>query len=78
MNSQLVAMNKTQYAFDFNHKLLAGLKQGEKDAILKMGIEAFNADKLGFAMTFFKLAEQKGHPDASEFIHLIREIVRKK
>ncbi len=78
MNSQHAVINQKQYAFNFNNKLLAGLKRGEQDAILKMGIEAFNADKLGFAMTFFKLAEHKGHPDASEFVNLIREMVRKK
>jgi len=56
MISQQVVIHQKQYAFNFNNKLLADLKHGEQEAILKMGIEAFNADKLGFAMTFFKLA----------------------
>ncbi len=77
MNSQQIVINQKQYAFNFNNKLLAGLRRGEQEAILKMGIEAFNADKLGFAMTFFKLAKRKGHPNANEFINLIRGIVRK-
>ena len=78
MNSQHAAINQKEYAFVFDATLLPGLKRGDQGAILKMGIEAFNADKLGYALSFFQVAKRKGHPDAPEFINLIREIVRKK
>lgn len=70
--------NKEQYAFVFDDVLLAQLKAGDREAIFKMGTAAFDADKLGYAMSFFKLAEREGHPEAAEFINLIREIAKRK
>lgn len=70
--------NEEQYAFVFDECLLEQLKTGDRNAIFKMGIAAFDADKLGYAISFFKLAEREGHPEAPEFINLIREIARRK
>lgn len=41
---------------------------------LKLGMAALNANKLGCAHSFFLLAKKEGHPEAEEFINLVREI----
>ena len=59
MSKEGFTYNKEQYAFVFDETLLERLKAGDRNAIFEMGIAAFNADKLGYSMSFFKLAERE-------------------
>ena len=77
MNKKGLEYNKEQYAFVFEESLLERLKTDDRNAIFKMWIAAFEADRLGYAISFFNLAEREGHPEASKFINLILGIAKK-
>ena len=68
---------KENYAFDFDESLVDRIKQGDVEALFDMAVAAFNANRYGYALTFFQLAEKKGHVEAPDFINLIQEIVNK-
>lgn len=46
----------------------------DSDDLIHMGIAALNADRLGCALAFFKLAEKVKHPNARQFIQQVRTL----
>ncbi len=77
-NQKVMPHPCNQSSLIFDDSLLARVMTGEKEAIFDMGVTAFDANKLGVAISFFKLADREGHPEALKFINLIREIAKTK